>query len=119
MSSGLVEPGSSPSHIGTPMSTVAPTLTALVSTNISTERLAIRSTDTPLLRNTHAPSAMPARPLTDTTELTASSDSDRRETKRRPSMPNTSPNKTTYPAQDNSSSPIPAATQPRRASPMR
>ena len=89
------EPGSRPSHIGTPMTTTAPTLTALVSTKISTERLAIRSTETPLLRSTHAPSAMPARPLTDTTELTASSDSDSREVRRRPSMPKTSPNSTT------------------------
>ena len=37
----------------------------------------------PLLRSTQAPSAMPARPLTETTELTASSDSDRREISRR------------------------------------
>ena len=38
---------------------------------------------------------MPARPLTETTELTASSDSDSREIRRRESMPKTSPNSTT------------------------
>ncbi len=78
VSSGLVEPGSSPSHIGIPIRTTAAALTALVSTKMSTVRLAIRSTEKPLLRSTHAPSASPARPLTETTELTASSDSDRR-----------------------------------------
>ena len=88
------EPGSSPSHIGTPMTTTAPTLTALVSAKISTERRAMRSAEMPLLRSTHAPSAMPARPLTETTELTASSASDRRDVSRRPSMPKTSPNST-------------------------
>ncbi len=84
-----------PSHIGMPITTTAPTLTALVSTKINTERLAIRSTEKPLLRSTHAPSARPARPLTDTTELTASSDSDRRELRLRPSRPKTRSNSTT------------------------
>ena len=95
VSSGSREPGSSPSHIGTPISTTAPTFTALVSTKISTERLAIRSTEIPLLRSTHAPSAIPPSPLAETTELTASSASDRRELRLRPSRPNTSPNSTT------------------------
>ena len=79
MSSGFVEPGISPSHIGIPITTTAPTLTALVSTNSSTERLAIRSVEMPRLLSTQAPSAMPARPLTETTELTASSASERRD----------------------------------------
>ena len=78
-----------------PMTATAPTLTALVRTKISTERLAMRSIGKPLLRSTHAPSAMPARPLTDTTELTASSDSDRREISERPRRANTRPNSTT------------------------
>ena len=95
VSSGLVEPGSRPSHIGTPITTTAPTFTALVSTNSSTDRFAIRATETPFVRSTHAPSARPARPLTETTELTASSASDRRETRRLPSIPKTSPNSTT------------------------
>ncbi len=95
VSSGLREPGSRPSHIGTPITTTAATFTALVSTNSSTERLAIRSTETPLLRSTHAPSAIPPSPLADTTELTASSASDRRELRLRPSLPKTSPNSTT------------------------
>ena len=95
VSRGLREPGSRPSHIGTPIAITAPTLTALVSTNSSTDRFAMRSTEMPLLRSTHAPSARPARPLTETTELTASSDSDRRETRRLPSIPKTSPKNTT------------------------
>jgi hypothetical protein len=95
VSSGLREPGIRPSHIGTPITTTAPTFTALVSTKIRTERLAIRCTETPLLRSTQAPSARPARPLTETTELTASSDSDSRETRRLPSIPKTRPNSTT------------------------
>ena len=89
------EPGTSPSHIGRPITATAPTLTALVSTKISTERFAIRSTEKPLLRSTHAPSAMPASPLTETTELTASSDSDSRELRLRPIRPKTSSNSTT------------------------
>jgi hypothetical protein len=91
----LREPGSRPSHIGTPITITAPTFTALVSTKIRTDRFAIRSTDTPLPRSTQAPSAKPARPLTETTELTASSESDRRETRRLPSIPNTNPKSTT------------------------
>ena len=78
VSSALREPGNNPSHIGTPITTTAVTLTALVSTNSSTERLAIRSTEIPLLRSTQAPNAIPPNPLADTTELTASSASDRR-----------------------------------------
>ena len=95
MSSASREPGIAPSHIGSPITITAATLTTLVSTKISTERLAMRSTGKPLLRSTHAPSAMPARPLTDTTELTASSASDSRELRLRPSRPKTSPNRTT------------------------
>ena len=77
------------------MIATAPTLTALVSTKISTDRLAIRSTAKPRARSTQAPSAIPARPLTDTTELTASSASDRREVSDRASEPNTRSNSIT------------------------
>ncbi len=69
-------------------------MTALVSTKISTERRAIRSTESPLLRSTHAPSAIPARPLAEITELTASSDSDSRDVSLALSIPKTSPNST-------------------------
>ena len=62
VSNGLREPGTSPNHIANPISAVAPTFTALVSTKISTERFAIRSTEIPLLRSTHAPSAIPPEP---------------------------------------------------------
>ena len=93
--SGSVEPGSSPSHIGIPIRATTPTLTALVRTKIRTERLAIRSTEKPRVLRTQAPSAMPPRPLSETTELTASSDSERRVERLRPRRPKTSPNRTT------------------------
>jgi hypothetical protein len=114
-----VEPGTSPSHIANPIAATAHRLTALVSTKISTERRAIRATDTPLLRSTQAPSAMPARPLTETTELTASSASDRRELRLRPMRPNTRSNRITYPAHEASSKATPSATHDRLASEIR
>ena len=89
------EPGNRPSHIGSPMTITAVTLTALVSTKMTTERLAIRSSDSPSLRSTQAPSAIPASPLTDTTEFIASSDSDRRTAWLRSSISKTSANSTT------------------------
>ncbi len=79
----------------TPMRITAPTLTALVSTKIRTERLAMRSIEMPLLRNTQAPSAMPARPPTETNEFTASSESESIDVSPRPRRPNTSSNRTT------------------------
>ncbi len=54
----------------------------------------MRSTETPLVRRTQAPSAIPPIPLTDTTELTASSDRAKRRLKRR-SILKTSSNRTT------------------------
>ena len=63
---GCASRAAAPATSGCRSRTTAATLTALVSTKISTERFAIRSTEMPLLRSTHAPSAMPARPLTDT-----------------------------------------------------
>jgi hypothetical protein len=81
--------------MATPMSATAATFTALVSTNNTTERSTIRSALTPRLRSTHAPSARPARPLEETTELAASSDSDRRQLMCRSSLSNTSANSTT------------------------
>ena len=95
VSSALRDPGSRPSHIGTPISTTAATFTALVSRNTITERLAMRPKEIPRVRRTHAPSAMPARPLTDTTEFTASSASARRFVRRPPRPPNTRSNSTT------------------------
>ena len=47
VSSALREPGSRPAYMSAPITSVANTLTALVSTKISTERLAMRSTDRP------------------------------------------------------------------------
>ena len=69
------------------MIATAATLTALVSTKISTERLAIRSTAKPRVRSTQAPSAMPGEAADRTTELTASSASDRREVSDRAERP--------------------------------
>ncbi len=92
VSSALLEPGSTSSHIGMPIAATATTFTALVIRNSSTDRVAIRSTERPLLRITHAPSMIPPRPLTETTALTASSASESLLTRRQPSRPNSSSN---------------------------
>ena len=90
VSFALVEPGSNPSHIGTPIRITAAMFTALVTTKMSTERRAIDLAGKPWLCSTHTPSARPPRPLAEMTELTASSDSESRCATRRRKVSKTS-----------------------------